>query len=220
MLEGVTKYQKGKRQIILTRNASPGKAVYGESLVQMHGSEYREWDHTRSKLAAAIMKGLNETGIKKDSIILYLGAASGTTVSHLSDIAENGFIFAVEFAPRVMRDLIFLCSERKNIAPVLADANRPESYTDKMTSADVLYQDIAQKNQVEIFLKNADIFLENGGYAMLSLKARSIDISARPRDIYAKAKEEIGCRLRIIDMMALDPFEKDHCFFLCRKQPK
>lgn len=48
--------------------------------------EYRAWNPFRSKLAAAILGGIDQIHIKPGAKVLYLGAASGTTVSHVSDI--------------------------------------------------------------------------------------------------------------------------------------
>ena len=48
--------------------------------------EYRVWNPFRSKLAAAILGGVDKIHIKPGSKVLYLGAASGTTVSHVADI--------------------------------------------------------------------------------------------------------------------------------------
>lgn len=48
--------------------------------------EYRAWNPFRSKLAAAILGGVDQIHIKPGAKVLYLGAASGTTVSHVSDI--------------------------------------------------------------------------------------------------------------------------------------
>src|SRR3989338_3765739 len=166
-------YQDDRKRIY-TINLTPGKKVYAEKLVTEKGVEYRQWDPKRSKLGAAILKGCPNTGIRKGDIVLYLGAASGTTVSHVSDIVgKEGFVFALDFAPRVVRDLVFVAEERKNIAPILSDTNRPESFADRACEVDIIYQDIAQKNQVEIFLKNIKLFLKNNGYALLAVKARS-----------------------------------------------
>jgi len=141
---GVYEQRKGKHNILLTRNLVPGKVVYTENLVKEGDVEYREWDIRKSKLAAGIIKGLNQIGLKQDDVVLYLGAASGTTVSHVSDIVgKNGFVFALDFAPRVVRELVFVAESRKNIAPILADANQPQTYFHKITQADFLYMDIA-----------------------------------------------------------------------------
>lgn len=204
---------------IYTVNLIPGKTVYDEKLVREGKIEYREWNSRKSKLAAAILKGCPSIFIKKGSIVLYLGSATGTTVSHVSDIVgREGFVFALDVAPIVMRNLVFVCNERNNIAPVLADANKPVEYADKVSAVDVIYQDIAQKNQLQIFLKNIGMFLKNDGYALLAVKARSIDIAKRPKEIFKEIKKELEKELIIVDYRILEPFQKDHCFFICKKQ--
>ncbi|MEM0231273.1 MAG: fibrillarin-like rRNA/tRNA 2'-O-methyltransferase [Candidatus Woesearchaeota archaeon] len=208
-----------KKRRIFTQNLNPGVQVYGEQIVLSGGYEFREWNPMRSKLAAFIMRGANQIAVKPGSKVLYLGAASGTTVSHVSDIVgEEGFIFAVDFAPRVVRDLFFLARERHNIAPILADANMPESYAHLISSVDFIYQDVAQPNQVEIFLKNAELFLRDGGFAMIAIKARSIDVTKQPKIIFENAKKIISKKLLIVDFRELDPYERDHCIILCKKK--
>jgi len=217
---GIYEQRKGKRKVLLTRNLTPEKTVYDERLVKAGNIEYREWNPQKSKLAAAILKGIKDTGIKERNVILYLGAASGTTSSHISDITgKQGFVFALDFAPRVVRDLVFVCEERENMAPLMFDANHPEEYKDKIIKqVDVIYQDIAQRNQDEIFLKNVDLFLKKGGYALLALKARSVDVTKNPKQIFQETKVKLEKHLKIIDFKTLDPFEKDHAFFICKKQ--
>ncbi|MDP2749818.1 MAG: fibrillarin-like rRNA/tRNA 2'-O-methyltransferase [Nanoarchaeota archaeon] len=219
--QGVYEIPKRKGKVIFTENLTPGKIVYGESLVSESNIEYREWIPSRSKLSAAIHNGIREIGIKKGDVVLYLGAASGTTVSHVSDIVKKeGFIFALDFAPRVMRDLVFVCEERKNIAPLMADANRPETFMQYVSEVDVIYQDVAQKNQLEIFLKNVDMFLKKGGHGLLAIKARSIDVTKKPRDIFREVKNELEAskKVEIIDAKELEPFTRDHVFFVVKKR--
>lgn len=207
-----------RRKQLYTANLVSGKNVYGEKLAREDDVEYREWDAYKSKLASSILKGSPNIGIRKNDFVLYLGSASGTTVSHVSDIIGNdGFIFAVDIAPRVMRDLIFLCYQRKNIAPIMADANKINLIKERISAVDVVYQDVAQKNQIEIFLKNVDLFLKNNGYALLAVKARSIDVTKQPKIIFKEVKERLEKELMIIDYRELEPFQKDHCMFICRK---
>lgn len=212
--------EKGKRSYLYTKNLTPGKAVYGERLVYRDGVEYREWDHKRSKIAAAVLKGLNQLGSAPGQIVLYLGASTGTTVSHVSDIVgEKGMIFALDIAPRTTRDLVFLAQDRPNIAPLLADANQPDTFKDKIPKqVDWLFQDIAQKNQADIFLKNVKLFLKPGGLCALSVKARSINVAKRPSDVFQLVKKQLEKDLIIADFRTLDPFEKDHAFFVCKKK--
>ena len=91
-------------------------------------------------------------------------------------------------------------------------------YADKICQADVLYQDIAQKNQVDIFLKNIDLFLKKDGYALLAVKARSIDVTKKPKQIFKQVKEQLERHVTIIDYRELEPYQKDHCIFICKKK--
>jgi fibrillarin-like pre-rRNA processing protein len=219
-LQGIYEQKKGKRRILLTRNLTPGKTVYDEKLVREGKIEYREWNPRKSKLAAFLMKGGNQIGIKDGYTVLYLGAAYGTTASHISDIVgKGGFVFALDFAPRVMRDLVFVCEERKNMAPLFFDANKPREYKDKVKiPVDVVYMDIAQKNQAEIFLKNVEMFLKPGGFCLLAVKARSVDVTKKPGIIFKEARRKLEDKLIIVDYKTLDPFELDHAMFVCKKR--
>ncbi len=199
-------FKEGNR--IYTINKIPGKRVYNEKLVKKGGVEYRSWNPYRSKMAGAILKGLKNFPIKRDTKILYLGVASGTTASHFSDIATNGIIYGVEVAFRPMKNFVKLCQERKNMLPILADANKPESYDAIVEEIDFIYQDIAQKNQVEIFLKNMEKF--NAKEGMIMVKARSIDISMPPNKVFNMVKKELKKHFNIKEAIKLAPYAKDH----------
>jgi fibrillarin-like pre-rRNA processing protein len=204
-----------KSTMFWTKSLVPGQQVYGERLRE--SGAYRQWIPNKSKLAAALLKGVRNIQLKKGDCVLYLGASSGTTVSHISDIVgEKGMVFSVEFSFQMMRNLVFLAETRKNIAPILADANHPEQYMPFVCEVDFLYQDIAQKNQAEIFLKNLQ-FLKNGGQGVLCVKARSVDITAQPKSIYMHVRRQLEKEVTIIAEKQLDPFEKDHCVFLVEK---
>jgi fibrillarin-like pre-rRNA processing protein len=221
-LQGIYEQKKGKRRILLTRNLTPGKTVYDEKLVREGGIEYREWNPRKSKLSAFLMKGGNQIGIKEGYTVLYLGAAYGTTASHVSDIVgKGGFVFALDFAPRVMRDLVFVCEERRNMAPLFFDANKPEKYEDKVAKpVDTVYMDVAQKQQAEIFLKNVEMFLKPEGFCLLAVKARSIDVTKKPGIIFKGVRRKLEEKLIVVDYKTLEPFEMDHCMFVCKKKVK
>lgn len=198
---------------LATENLVPGVSVYGERLVE----NLRLWDPTRSKLCAALLKNM-KPNITEDLLVLYLGVASGTTASHMSDIIRKGMIFGVDFAQRVMRDFYFLCEQRHNLAPIMGNANNPEEYA-FVPKVDFLYQDVAQPNQSKILVKNAEFFLRSRGYAMYMIKARSIDVRARPKDIFAmetKFLQDSG--FEVLDSKDLRPFERDHMALLLRWQ--
>ena len=209
---------QGRRRILATKNLIPGKKFFEERLIKKEGAEYREWDPTRSKLAAAIAKEISQIGFKEGDIVLYLGASHGYTPSFVSDmIGRDGFMFALDFAPVVVRDLVFLSEERENMAPILGDALHPESYNERVSDVDIVFQDIAQRDQVSIFVRNCKAFLKKGGFGLLAIKARSIDVSKKPKDIFREVRVELEKYMVIVDYRELAPFEKDHAFFVCKK---
>lgn len=203
---------------IYTRNPIPGQSVYGEILQQQDGVEYRRWNPKRSKLAAMLHSGVKTFPFKGNSKVLYLGAATGTTVSHISDIVIEGTIYCVEISQVAFRSLLKLSEKRKNLVPILGDASRPDSYKSIVPNVGIVYQDIAQANQAELFVRNIEAFMP-GGYGFLLLKARSIDVTSRPKDVF---REEIGQLerkgLKIIETIDVHEFEKDHCGVVVRKE--
>jgi fibrillarin-like pre-rRNA processing protein len=203
---------------LCTKNMAVGSNVYGERLVKYQGVEYREWNAYRSKLAGAIMKGLKENPVKRGIKVLYLGAASGTTPSHISDIIEEkGKVYSVEFSARVVRELILVAQKRPNMFPILADARFPQNYRSLVEDADVLYVDIAQPNQTDIAIYNAEFFLKHGGYMLLAIKARSIDVTKDPKEIYKSELEKIEKAGFVADQVInLDPYDKDHSMFIAK----
>lgn len=201
-----------------TKNLVPGHRVYGERLFKWEGVEYREWNMYRSKLAGALANGLAEQPIREGHKILYLGAATGTTASHVSDIVGlNGKVYAVEFAPRVMREFILVADVRKNLIPILADARRPHEYRHVVEAVDGIYADIAQPEQAAIVADNADFFLKDGGYLLLAIKARSIDVTREPSEIYKREIDTLKARgFEIVDVVHLEPYDKDHAMVYAR----
>lgn len=200
-------YQENDR--LYTLNADPGNKVYGEGLVSRDGREFRRWVEKRSKAAAAVSNGM-DLGIEKDDLILYLGAASGTTVSHFSDILDEGFILGVEYSDTVIRGLVELSEKRKNIAPYLGDARKPDEYSEYLDQADVVFQDISQRDQAEIFLKNCRMYLKDTGIGLLAVKARSISSSKSKENIFSEVRDRVSDKYEIIDEVQLDPYEKEH----------
>jgi fibrillarin-like pre-rRNA processing protein len=212
---------KDRSSRLATKNLSPGRSVYGEQLVKIRRREYRLWDAYRSKLAAAILKGIKEVPISQGRKILYLGAASGTTASHVSDIvAEEGAVFAVEFAQRTMRELIEqVCSQRPNLYPILADARYPSAYRSLVSPVDAVYCDIAQPEQARILADNSDLFLKEKGSAMIAVKSRSVDVTMSPGAVFSQEKRTLVERgFKIIDAVRLEPYEKDHAMFAIAKE--
>ena len=177
---------------LYSKNLVPGNKVYGEKLITFKGEEYREWDPYRSKLAAMILEKPSVDFLSSELKCLYLGASSGTTISHLSDIVYNGIIYGVEFAERSMRQLIQNTNNRKNIVPILGDANFPEKYANSVfTNIDLVYQDIAQPNQAQIAIANCSYYLKDKGTLILAIKSQSIDSVQKPEKIYIQEKKTL-----------------------------
>ncbi len=202
---------------LFTKNLIPGKKVYGEKLV-LHGKqEYREWVPQRSKLAAAILHGLKQMPIKQGTKVLYLGASTGTTPSHVSDIVGlEGVVYALEFSERPFRNLINLSKERKNIVPLLADARKTEDYY-WVEECDVLYADLAQPDMTEIAIRNFDEFVVSG-FLMLAIKSQSIDVVKEPTVIYEQEKNKLEkAGFNVLELIDLEPYEEKHAFVVARK---
>jgi fibrillarin-like pre-rRNA processing protein len=216
---GIFRITVESKELLATRNLTPGLTVYGEQLIRLGDEEFRSWIPFRSKLAAAIIKGLDEVPLNPGDKILYLGVASGTTCSHISDIVgEKGHIWGVDFAPRPMRDLIEkVTRHRGNVSPILGDARRPGSYATLVPKVDVVYADVAQPDQAEIVVRNAELFLKPGGWAMMAVKSRSIDVSLPPERVYAGEIEVLeGKGFEIAETLRLDPYERDHAMVVAR----
>jgi fibrillarin-like pre-rRNA processing protein len=199
-----------------TQSLSPGRRVYGEKLVTSKGREYREWNPNRSKLSAYFALGGRSFPFKKNSHVLYLGAASGTTASHVADMVPNGKVFCVEFSPRSFRDLTVNSEGRGNMYPILADATAPGEYSFIVDHADIVYADVAQKRQADILVDNMNRY--GATHGILCIKARSEDVTAPPARIFdevAGRLVERGCLVE--ELVSLEPYEKDHAMAIVRR---
>jgi len=205
---------------LATRNLAPGRTVYSEKLVRFEGVEYRLWDPYRSKLAAAILKGVKKVPIEPNHQVLYLGAASGTTASHVSDIVgEKGHVYCVEFAARALRELVNnVCPYRLNMTPILEDARFPEKYALFIRGkVDDIYCDIAQPEQAKILADNADLYLKKDGWIMLAVKAQSIDVTKMPSEVYRRELKVLESRgFTIEDVVHLEPYDKAHAMIVAK----
>ncbi len=184
---------------------------YGEKLID----GFREWVPWRSKLAAMILKG-HRIKFRGDERVLYLGAASGTTLSHLADIIDEGIIYAVEYAAKPFEKLLELVRERRNIIPLLFDASKPWKYSGIVEKVDFIYQDIAQKNQIEILEENAKFFLRRGGEVLIMVKARSIDSTIEPQKVFDAVLKRMSEKFELLKHDSLEPYHKDHIFIHAR----
>lgn len=207
---------------IATMNLLKGITLYGEKLISRNGSEYRTWDPFRSKLAAAYIKGLQFDFFNVKNI-LYLGASTGTTVSHLSDIiGYSGKVFAVESSTRVARELISnVSSKRTNVIPIIEDARKPRSYFSIYDKMDLVYCDIAQPDQTTIAIENCKIYLKEGMPMLLVIKTRSIDVTMSPKNVISQEIKKLESHsFEIKQKIDLAPFDKDHAMIKAIFCPK
>lgn len=215
---------KGKEDMLATLNLTPGETVYGEPKVTIENKkvvngiaeiekiEYRVWNCFRSKLAAAIFNGVDNIYMYPGAKVLYLGAASGTTVSHVSDlVGPEGTVFAVEYSERSGRDLVNMAKKRPNIIPIIEDARKPTKYRMLVSMVDCIFSDVAQPDQARIICINAEHYLKNGGGFVFSIKANCVDSTADPTVVFAQQLNELkefGFKPK--EQVTIEPFERDH----------
>ncbi|AFN83886.1 fibrillarin [Encephalitozoon romaleae SJ-2008] len=211
---------RGKEDLLLTRSLVPGTSVYGERRisVEVEGEkvEYRVWNVYRSKLAAGIVCGVENIHIGPGSKVLYLGASSGTTVSHVSDIVgKDGMVYAVEFSERSGRDLINMSMKRANIVPIIEDARHPSRYRMLVPIVDCIFSDVSQPDQTRIVALNAQYFLKEGGGVDVSIKANCVNSSIPAETVFA---DEVNIlrksNIKPREQVTLEPFEKDHAMIV------
>lgn len=222
---------RGKEDALVTLNISPGISVYGEKRINIDTSldansnvsklEYRVWNPFRSKLAAAVLGGVDNIWIEPTSKVLYLGAAAGTSVSHVSDIVgPNGLVYAVEFSHRPGRDLLCVAKGRTNIVPIIEDARHPLKYRMMVGMVDVIFADVAQPDQARIMALNAHHFLKNGGHAVMAIKASCIDSTAAPEAVFRREITKLHeDNFRPLEQITLEPYERDHAVVIAEYRP-
>ncbi len=219
LFPGIFRVKTDSEDLLATRNLTQGLSFYGERLIEVEDDEYRAWNPFRSKLAAAILKGLERLPLLPGGKVLYLGVASGTTCSHISDIVGwRGHIWGVDFSPRPMRDLIDnLARHRGNVSPILEDARSPGSYSAIVPTVDVIYSDVAQPDQASIVVKNAERYLRHGGWALVAIKSRSVDSARSPWEVYGEQVDILGKNgFEVGNLLELEPYEKDHAMVVAR----
>lgn len=216
---------RGKEDSLVTMNLVPGESVYGEKRMSTEEgekkTEYRVWNPFRSKLAAAILGGVDNIHIAPGSKVLYLGAASGTTVSHVSDIVgPEGLVYAVEFSHRSGRDLINVAKKRTNIIPIIEDARHPHKYRMLVGMVDTIFADVAQPDQARIVALNAHHFLKTTGFIVISIKANCIDSTAEAEAVFAGEVNKLrGEKIKPREQITLEPYERDHAVVVGQYRP-
>ncbi|ORX60006.1 Fibrillarin [Piromyces finnis] len=208
---------RGKEDLLLTKNLVPGESVYGEKRISVDNAdgtktEYRVWNPFRSKLAAGILGGIDHIHIAPGKKVLYLGGASGTTVSHVADIVgPTGVVYAVEFSHRVGRELIAMAKKRTNVIPIIEDARYPQKYRMLVSMVDVVFADVAQPDQARIIALNSHMFLKTGGHIVISIKANCIDSTMEAAKVFASEVKKMQAEMiKPQEQLTLEPYERDH----------
>ena len=202
---------------LATKNAIPGRKAYTEEMFKDDSGEYRMWNPYRSKLAAAILNGLKHFAFGEGSSVLYIGAATGTTASHISDIARKGSIYCIELSERSMRELVRVCEDRKNMLPILADARYPERYQEMVDECDIIYQDASAREQAEMLKINSK-FLKSGGTAYFVIKSQSVDVSMDPKAVFKQELYRLKDDFELLQTVPLEPFDRLHMFCVLKKR--
>jgi len=218
-IEGIYQLKMEQKKRLATLNAVSGVSVYGERLVKDNSDEYRIWDPFRSKFAAAFLSGMKHLPQIKNQRILYLGVSTGTTPSHFSDILDEGILYGIEFSPKVMRKFYRLAEQRLNLIPILADVRRPEEYSSFVFEVDLIYQDVSQPDQAQIFGRNSEEYLKSGGLGVIAIKSQSIDVSLDPEEVFSNQIEQLenDFGLKIIEFGKIEPYEKKHAVIVVKK---
>jgi len=223
---------RGKEDALVTLNMTPGVAVYGEKRISVDGPvgadgnvtkvEYRVWNPFRSKIAAAVLGGVDNIWIKPGSKVLYIGAAAGTSVSHVSDIVgPTGAVYAVEFSHRPGRDLINMAKSRTNVIPIIEDARHPLKYRMLIGMVDAVFADVAQPDQARIVALNSHHFLKTGGHSVIAIKATCIDSTAAPEAVFRREVSKLQQeKFRPLEQLTLEPYERDHAVVISEYRPK
>ncbi len=192
-------------------NLPEGVRRRGRCLTTRSAGGWRRWDPFRSKLAAYLLADGRRWPFAADSRVLYLGAAEGATLSHLGDLCPDGRLTGVEISRRAFVELLALARGRHNLLPVLADAHFPDRYRAQAHGAEVLYQDIAQRDQLAIFLRNWKAYRPRAGFLML--KARAINVAAEPMEVFATTAEALRERFAVVEQADISRWTRDHAAF-------
>jgi fibrillarin-like pre-rRNA processing protein len=205
------RFTEGEKTHLFTETLARPPSLYGERVRERPESSLRFFDPFRSKLAAALIRAPRLRPPAPGERWLYLGAAGGTTASHVADlVAPLGEVYAVEKSPRPSLRLLELAGRMTNLLPIFADAHQPAEYRALVPPVDGLYLDVAQPDQARIAVENARMFLRPGGYLLLFLKTASL---ARDRSLELQLRSverELATDFALEPPLPLAPFHRSH----------
>lgn len=211
----------GDRSELFTEAAGPPPAVYGERWVHDGRRSFRSFEPGRSKLSAGLVREWSGPVPRVGESWLYLGAATGTTASHVADlVGPEGRVYAVERSPRPFARLLSLAERWPNLLPILGDAREVRELSALVAPVHGVYADIAQPDQVAIVRANAELFLEGREAAVvLALKTASMGRERDPAGHLAAAEHELASAVELVPSVRLDPFHRGHFLVGGRYRP-
>ena len=191
---------------------------YEENLVEMNGKQYSIWNPYMSKLAAAIINGIEIFPILKKTKILYVDPATEKTVKHISDIVGiNGKIFVVRNIIKNSKNFLEqIAKNRSNIFTIIPDKTNPARLTGMTETVDVIYIDIAEHNQTEIAIQNCKNHLRIGGFLMLIVPTKNIDFTSNPSKKNQEERKKLQTSFDIIQEINLTDFFKEYSMVIAK----
>ena len=164
------------------------------------------WNPYHSKLSAYLLAGGENWPFKKNSKVLYLGSAEGNNISYLSKICKTDTITAVDISAVAMAELLVLAKNKKNIIPCLNDAHFPERYRIQANNPEIIYQDIAQNDQVDIFIRNFNYFKPKCAFLMLKTQS----IAGRNKEIFKETEKKLNQIFEKVETVNINKWAKGH----------
>ena len=191
---------------------------YKENLVQTNGKRYSIWNPYTSKLAAAIINGMEIFPILKKTKILYLDPTSKKTIKHISDIVGiNGKIFVVRDVMKNSKNFLEqIVKNRSNIFTIVPDKTNPARLTGMTETVDVIYIDITEHNQTEIAIQNCKNHLRIGGFLMLIVPTKNIDFANNPSKKNQEERKKLQTSFDIIQEINLTDFFKEYSMVIAK----
>ena len=207
---------KNKKKLATLNNAGINEA-YNEKLTEINGKQYNVWNPYTSKLAAAIVNGMEIFPILEKTKVLYLNTTIEKTLSHISDIiGMNGKIFVVrDMVENSKNFLEKVRNNRVNIFSITRENGVPARFS-STEMVNVVYVDITQHNETEVAIQNCKNYLRNGGFLMLVVPTKKIDFINNPSKQNLEEMQKLQSSFEIIQQINLTDFFKEYSMIIAK----
>ena len=208
---------KNKKKLATLNNASINE-VYNEKIIKINGKQYNLWNPYTSKLAAAIVNGMEIFPILEKTKVLYLNSTIEKTLSHISDIiGVNGKIFILrDINENSKKFLDNVMNDRTNVFTITRDNGDPAKFSSKSEMVNVVYVDITQHNETEVAIQNCKRYLRDGGFLMLVVPTKKIDFVNNPNGQNLEEIQKLQSSFEIIQQINLTDFFKEHSMIIAK----